>query len=242
MQLKAGGLSFHFLESGSGEVALLFLHYWGGSARTWNAVISHLSPDFRCIAYDQRGWANRRTERRCVDFPLYRVIAGGTDEDFTGILVVLLRTEKVVMFASTTLRICLGTASLICALSLEALLSAQEPRTPAPSATSGALEYRIGPRDVVQIDVSKEPEITRTIPVRPDGKISLPLLNDVQTAGLTALQLADVIRKGLMTYLTNPQVTVTVRGFGTKPFIVPPSKSAPRSLPSPDIKPKCCVA
>ena len=52
MQLKAGELSFHVLESGSGEPALLFLHYWGGSARTWNAVISQLSPDFRCIAYD----------------------------------------------------------------------------------------------------------------------------------------------------------------------------------------------
>lgn len=44
------------LESGSGEPALLFLHYWGGSARTWNGVVSQLSTNFRCIAYDQRGW------------------------------------------------------------------------------------------------------------------------------------------------------------------------------------------
>src|SRR5699024_7402774 len=36
--------------------ALLFLHYWGGAARTWNVVMSSLSADFRCIAYDQRGW------------------------------------------------------------------------------------------------------------------------------------------------------------------------------------------
>ena len=56
MKLKAGDLSFNVLESGSGEPALLFLHYWGGSARTWHAVISELSTDFRCIAYDQRGW------------------------------------------------------------------------------------------------------------------------------------------------------------------------------------------
>lgn len=146
------------------------------------------------------------------------------------------------MFASTTFRICLGTVSLMCALSSGGLLSAQEPQAPAPSPVRDAIEYRIGPQDVIQIDVWKEPEITRTIPVRPDGKISLPLLNDVQAAGLTAMQLADVIRKGLMTYLTNPQVTVTVRGFGTKPLMVPPSKSAPRSLPSPDIKPRCCVA
>jgi len=71
-------------------------------------------------------------------------------------------------------------------------------------------EYYIGPQDVVQIDVWKEPEITRTIPVRPDGKISLPLLNDVQAAGLTAMQLAGRIREGLTKYLNNPQVTVTV--------------------------------
>src|SRR5208282_6490896 len=69
-------------------------------------------------------------------------------------------------------------------------------------------EYKIGPQDVVQIDVWKEPEITRTIPVRPDGKVSLPLLNDVQAAGLTAMQLAGVIREGLTKFLTNPQVTV----------------------------------
>ena len=56
MKLRAGELSFNVLDSGSGEPALLFLHYWGGSARTWNAVIEQLSADFRCIAYDQRGW------------------------------------------------------------------------------------------------------------------------------------------------------------------------------------------
>src|SRR5271154_4987093 len=72
------------------------------------------------------------------------------------------------------------------------------------------LEYHIGPQDIVKIDVWKEPEITRTIPVRPDGKISLPLLNDVQAAGLTAMQLAGNIRDGLTKFLTNPQVTVTV--------------------------------
>jgi pimeloyl-ACP methyl ester carboxylesterase len=56
MKLHAGELSFHALDSGSGEPALLFLHYWGGSARTWNRVTERLSADFRCIEYDQRGW------------------------------------------------------------------------------------------------------------------------------------------------------------------------------------------
>src|ERR1700736_5646769 len=58
-------------------------------------------------------------------------------------------------------------------------------------------EYRIGPQDVLRIDVWKEAEISRVVPVRPDGKISLPLLNDVQAAGLTTIQLSAVISEGL---------------------------------------------
>jgi polysaccharide export outer membrane protein len=81
-------------------------------------------------------------------------------------------------------------------------------------------DYRIGPQDVVQIDVWKELEITRTIPVRPDGKISLPLLNDVQAAGLTAMQLAANIREGLTKYLNNPQVTVTVTQINSRRVFV----------------------
>src|SRR5262249_54626526 len=60
----------------------------------------------------------------------------------------------------------------------------------ATAATPVDADYKIGPQDVLRIDVWKEPDITRTIPVRPDGKISLPLLNDVQAAGLTPMQLA----------------------------------------------------
>lgn len=72
-------------------------------------------------------------------------------------------------------------------------------------------EYKIGPpQDVLQIDVWWEPDITRTIPVSPDGKISLPLLNDVQAAWLTAMQLASNTRGGLTKYLNNPQAMVTV--------------------------------
>jgi 3-oxoadipate enol-lactonase len=56
VKLRAGELSFKVLDNGSGEPALLFLHYWGGSARTWGAVTQRLLADFRCIAYDQRGW------------------------------------------------------------------------------------------------------------------------------------------------------------------------------------------
>ena len=90
----------------------------------------------------------------------------------------------------------------------------------APIPATTEQDYHIGPQDVVQIDVWKELEISRTIPVRPDGKISLPLLNDVQAAGLTAMQLAGNIREGLTKYLNNPQVTVTVTQINSRRVFV----------------------
>ena len=88
-------------------------------------------------------------------------------------------------------------------------------RLPLPWLAADA-DYKIGPQDIVRIDVWKEPEISRTIPVRPDGKISLPLLNDVQASGLTAMQLAASLRESLAKYLTNPQVTVTVTEINSR--------------------------
>ena len=85
-----------------------------------------------------------------------------------------------------------------------------------PAAVVTDVDYKIGPQDVVRIDVWKEPEISRTIPVRPDGKISLPLVNDVQAAGLTATQLSNAIHEGLTKYLNNPQVTVTVMEINSR--------------------------
>lgn len=70
--------------------------------------------------------------------------------------------------------------------------------------------YVIGPQDVLDIDVWKEQELTRSVEVRPDGKISLPLLNDVQASGLTPMQLATNITDGLKKFITDPQVTVIV--------------------------------
>lgn len=70
--------------------------------------------------------------------------------------------------------------------------------------------YVIGPQDVLDISVWKEPELTRPVPVRPDGKISMPLLNDVQAAGKTPLQLAADITTGLKKFVTDPQVTIIV--------------------------------
>jgi polysaccharide biosynthesis/export protein len=96
---------------------------------------------------------------------------------------------------------------------------AQKPNTPAQPAFSASpvdADYKIGPQDVLRIDVWKEPDISRVIPVRPDGKISVPLLNDVQASGLTAMELAASLRESLSKYLTSPQVTVTVNEINSR--------------------------
>jgi len=81
---------------------------------------------------------------------------------------------------------------------------------PAKKAATEDPNYVIGAQDMLDIDVWKEAELTRTVQVRPDGKISLPLLNDIQAAGLTPTQLAGQITTSLKKFVTDPQVTVIV--------------------------------
>ena len=77
-------------------------------------------------------------------------------------------------------------------------------------------EYVIGPQDVLHIAVWKEADLTATLPVRPDGKISLPLLNDVEASGLTPKQLADSVTEKLKKYIADPRVTVVVTEINSK--------------------------
>lgn len=76
--------------------------------------------------------------------------------------------------------------------------------------------YVIGPEDVLDVSVWREANVSRTVPVRPDGKISLPLLNDVQAAGLTPMQLQAVVTEGLKKFISDPQVTVIVAQINSK--------------------------
>lgn len=71
-------------------------------------------------------------------------------------------------------------------------------------------DYRIGPDDTLQISVWKNDAMSRIVPVRPDGMVSLPLLNDVQAAGRTPMQLRDILIKKLSEYMPNPEVSVVV--------------------------------
>jgi len=103
---------------------------------------------------------------------------------------------------------------LVCAWAAFALAPAfaqqrQQPEsTPPPSAEAA---YVIGPEDVLDIAVWGNADVSRTMPVRPDGKISLPLLNDVQAAGLTPMQLGTALSAALEHYISSPLVSVIVR-------------------------------
>jgi polysaccharide export outer membrane protein len=84
-----------------------------------------------------------------------------------------------------------------------------------PDSQAG-IGYVIGPEDVLHIAVWREADLTATLPVRPDGKISLPLLNDVQASGLTPQQLADSVTEKLKKYIADPRVTVVVTQINSK--------------------------
>jgi polysaccharide export outer membrane protein len=109
-------------------------------------------------------------------------------------------------------------------------------KSAAPVAQTAAVattdaSYKIGPQDVLRIDVWKEAEVSRSVPVRPDGKISLPLLNDVQAAGLTPMELANVITEGLKKFITSPQVTVSVSEINSRRVYVTGEVTKPGAYP-----------
>jgi polysaccharide biosynthesis/export protein len=84
-----------------------------------------------------------------------------------------------------------------------------------PTSVAGD-DYVIGSDDMLHISVWKEPDLTVALPVRPDGKISLPLLNDIPAAGLTPMQLKDSITEKLKKYMSDPRVTVVVTAMNSR--------------------------
>lgn len=76
---------------------------------------------------------------------------------------------------------------------------------------SAEAEYRLGPEDVIDVFVWKEPDLTCTVTVRPDGRISLPLTDQIEAAGKTAAQLQQEISEKLKQFISNPVVNVIVR-------------------------------
>lgn len=109
------------------------------------------------------------------------------------------------MFAVRALRL----AGCLVAL---APIAAQAQTQPAPQAVN-ASEYRIGPGDELQIFVWKNPELSTTVPVRPDGKITTPLVQDMQAQGKTPSELAATLRTALSQFIQDPVVNIVVKSF-----------------------------
>jgi polysaccharide export outer membrane protein len=107
----------------------------------------------------------------------------------------------------------LGSATLmLVVMILAGPAGADEPGRPGtdPGQSREGAEYRIGPEDVLQISVWKNEALSRTLPVRPDGKITLPLLNDLQAAGYTPMELREVLVQRLADFVSSPEVAVIV--------------------------------
>jgi polysaccharide export outer membrane protein len=97
--------------------------------------------------------------------------------------------------------------ALMATIATPAQNAVQQTPTPA-NGTVGA--YRIGPEDILQVSVFGNEALSRTVPVRPDGMISLPLLNDVKAAGFTPMELRDLLMKKLAPYVASPEIAVIV--------------------------------
>lgn len=96
-------------------------------------------------------------------------------------------------------------------LMMLASVSAAPPVAAAADAAPGAQTYRIGPEDELQIVVWKNEALSHTVTVRPDGMISLPLINDVQAAGLTPMELRAVLAEKLQDHVKDPEVSILVK-------------------------------
>jgi polysaccharide biosynthesis/export protein len=128
----------------------------------------------------------------------------------------------------------------ICAVALMAtgcaLFDAGISQQPDSQSDAPAVEdYRIGVDDRVQVSVWRNPELTVTAPVRPDGKISVPIIGDVQAGGLTAAQVSENVRKRLSEYIREPNVAVVITELRSHEFLtrvrVTGAVRTPRSLP-----------
>jgi polysaccharide export outer membrane protein len=85
---------------------------------------------------------------------------------------------------------------------------------------AGAISiYRIGVDDMVNVNVWRNPELTVTVPVRPDGKISMPLIGDVNAAGFTPEEVASDIRNKLQSFVRDPNVTLMITGLQSHEYL-----------------------
>jgi len=131
-------------------------------------------------------------------------------------------TKRLFLMNKNMLKLSFTSAEItrfVLSLSMTVLLSGCATNTPSlggdmDESKSFVEAYRIGPGDVLTIDVWRNPDVSVSVPVRPDGRISTPLVEDIVAADKTPTKLARDIEKVLSAYIKNPVVTIIIEGFG----------------------------
>ncbi len=100
-----------------------------------------------------------------------------------------------------------------------------------PPASVDPHAYRLGPDDVIGIQVWREADLSRELSIRPDGRITLPLAGELKAADLTPAQLGEEITKALTQFINNPQVTVTVLAVRSKRYYISGEVGRPGAYP-----------
>ena len=103
--------------------------------------------------------------------------------------------------------------------------------TPAASPAAAATDYRLAAGDKLRIDVYKDDKLSQSLQIRPDGKITMPLIGDLPAAGRTPIELRDSINAALKDYIANPVVTVIVLETTPQVVYVSGEVNKPGALP-----------
>jgi polysaccharide export outer membrane protein len=160
-----------------------------------------------CLTAAPVAFAQESASRASIDLPAATPETGTTSPDPLTISSPADATDGTSSTAAATSSTAVATSS-----DTPPSVTVARPVTAAvPTPLDLATAYQIGPEDVLEISVWKNPELSRTVPVRPDGKVSLPLVNDIQAAGLTPVDLRDQVTTKLAEYIPAPEVSVIVR-------------------------------
>ena len=126
-----------------------------------------------------------------------------------------MRTRTLFVSCLLTAAVSAGPANLVPFTAIHAAAAQPAPapdgdKRPPAKGPSGADDYRLGPGDKLRIEVYKDNQLSQSVQIRPDGKITLPLVGDIEATAKTPLELRDTITRALKEYMTNPVVTVIV--------------------------------
>ena len=141
------------------------------------------------------------------------------------------RTATIIIAISSLASLTLATASARGIPRAQAHEAASADSSDKSVPSSSDPEYVIGTQDLLAINVWHEPELSRSVPVRPDGKISMPLVGDLEVRGLTPRMVQAQLTKQLEAYIRKPEVTVIVQEANSHKFFVMGEVQRPGAYP-----------